>query len=1016
MKTAIFTIVSNNYLHFARTLFQSIKKASWEADLYCVIVDQEQLHAKELSNEFQMVSIDELSLPSHQEFTFKYSVLELNTAVKPWGMEFLLQKGYEEVLYIDPDICVFKQFTEVLEALRDQSDIVLTPHLLAPITDSCRPTELDIRRAGTYNLGFCAVKNTENVINFLNWWKGKLENDCVVDVERGVFVDQSWMDLVPGLFEKVLVLRHAGYNVAYWNISQRLLAQDVGGQWRANGDPLVFLHFSGFNPNNPQPFSKHQNRLTLADLGEAQILVGEYAKKLIDNGVNKYSSLKYGFGYFSDGTKISDLFRRAYLKSESLRLKLGSNPFGGGDHFSELIENNEFGMEITWAMHSLRDARPDLQRAFPLAGHSDVLAYWRWFLDEASSYFGDEIEQRHRDIFKKRLAFSGKYNSASRDLYNPAVERLNHIFLNMLGRPPSAHDKVIYVPQCEGVFSLLKVLVGVSISPESRGRERYLSRIKNTVLALLISTPHVAEMPVINIVSHKYFPSYSGIYPPDVDSNVQGLWCSDRVEIPLPRNSSGDLIIRGSYPPDLHLQANKESKVKLRIVLDGLEVYSENLPSSGEIDLEFADVPQGVKSLTIEVGSTFTPSAIGLNADNRALSWRVLTVRVGELELIEAGKPNPIYPISDLCKPAGVNIVGYVAAELGVGEAARSMARSATSVGLSYSIIDVGHQSTNQQNDRSAWADATADVYDIDVVYVNADQAPRTLDYLRDIKHGVEKFKVGYWHWEQPKLPERYLGSFVGLDEVWVPTSFVQEAISAISPVPVFKVPHAVEFSVNRKIGRSSFGIPENSYAILVMYDFHSYRYRKNPEAAIAAYRMLLNQRHTSLVIKTINADKYVEDYKALKDSVSDLPGVIFLDTVYSREMVYALEACCDCLMSLHRAEGYGLVLAEMMYLGKPVIATGWSGNMEFMNNMNSFPVNYSLQPLENTLGVYESGVNWAEPDVEHAAYFLGKLIDDPGLSSEIGKVAQHTMRSKFSPQVIGRKYVERLSLISARF
>ncbi|OOG81278.1 hypothetical protein B0E41_18515 [Hydrogenophaga sp. A37] len=366
----------------------------------------------------------------------------------------------------------------------------------------------------------------------------------------------------------------------------------------------------------------------------------------------------------------------------------------------------------------------------------------------------------------------------------------------------------------------------------------------------------------------------------------------------------------------------------------------------------------------------------------------------------------------------GLNLIGYLGAELGVGEAARSLAKASSSVGIPYSIIDVGYQTQNRQTDRSAWDQATPDHYPIDLIYVNADQTRATLAYLAGMNIESAKARIAYWHWEQPKLPEKYLGAFSGLDEIWTPTAFVQEAVSSISPIPVFKVPHCVSFTVNPQFTRASFGIPQDRFAALVMYDFHSYKFRKNPEAAIDAFRIAcMTQPSTkaTLIIKTINSIDYAEDYERLKQSVDDIEDVIFLDQVYSRDMLYGLEANCDCLISLHRAEGFGLGPAEMMFLGKPVIATGWSGNMEFMNTQNSFPVHYKLKPLEKSVGVYEAGQVWAEPDIEHAAYCLSMVFNDSHLRKSIGLQARETMLNQYNPKVVGEMYRRRLALIGAR-
>ncbi|NBS47510.1 MAG: glycosyltransferase, partial [Betaproteobacteria bacterium] len=242
---AIFTIVSNNYLHLARTLMQSVAQHHPEAKRYCVVVDADlgPAHALQAQGEFEVLALSQLGLPDGDDFLFQYTVLELNTAVKPWALAHLLAAGHAQAFYIDPDIHLYGAMREVVDLLDGGHDVVLTPHLLSPMTDALHPSELDIRRAGTYNLGFCAMRDTPNVRNYLHWWQGKLRRDCTVEVDRGIFVDQSWMDLVPGMFERVAVLRHAGYNVAYWNLAQRRVTQDAEGGRRVNGVPLVFFHF-----------------------------------------------------------------------------------------------------------------------------------------------------------------------------------------------------------------------------------------------------------------------------------------------------------------------------------------------------------------------------------------------------------------------------------------------------------------------------------------------------------------------------------------------------------------------------------------------------------------------------------------------------------------------------------------------------------------------------------------------------------------------------------------------------
>jgi glycosyltransferase involved in cell wall biosynthesis len=125
------------------------------------------------------------------------------------------------------------------------------------------------------------------------------------------------------------------------------------------------------------------------------------------------------------------------------------------------------------------------------------------------------------------------------------------------------------------------------------------------------------------------------------------------------------------------------------------------------------------------------------------------------------------------------------------------------------------------------------------------------------------------------------------------------------------------------------------------------------------------------------------------------------------------LESTCDCFVSLHRSEGFGLGLAEAMYQGKPVIGTDWSGNTDFMNAENSCPVRYSLERLDQSFGPYSKGQTWAEPDSDHAAWFMRRLVEDDSYRRRIAAAGQETIRSDYSPRAVGRRYLERLALIS---
>lgn len=372
-------------------------------------------------------------------------------------------------------------------------------------------------------------------------------------------------------------------------------------------------------------------------------------------------------------------------------------------------------------------------------------------------------------------------------------------------------------------------------------------------------------------------------------------------------------------------------------------------------------------------------------------------------------------------QPAGsdttsVNILGYFSRELGIGEAARSLARSCESAGIPVEPIDVGALFEAPAMAAAASILPRQRQLPIDILFYNADMMPAAARHLRALGHH-SGYRIGFWHWEQPVLPRRFHEAFAEVDEIWVPSRFVHEAIAPVAPVPVVTIPHAVEFAPTPGVSRADFGLPDDKCLVLVMYDFHSFQERKNPRAAVAAFRAAKTAEPSlGLVVKTINAGQHQRERHEIEETLRGVPDVTFIDAALTRQQTWDLEACCDILLSLHRAEGFGLILAEMMLLGKPVVATGWSANMDFMDESNSVPVAFALAPLPQPVGPYEAGIPWAEPDIDHAAAALRRLAADRDLAARLGRAASESIRRTLAPQVVGGRVRERLDVIRRWF
>jgi glycosyltransferase involved in cell wall biosynthesis len=225
---------------------------------------------------------------------------------------------------------------------------------------------------------------------------------------------------------------------------------------------------------------------------------------------------------------------------------------------------------------------------------------------------------------------------------------------------------------------------------------------------------------------------------------------------------------------------------------------------------------------------------------------------------------------------------------------------------------------------------------------------------------------------------------------------------------------HAIDPPIPAGDGRTRFNLPAGGFLFLFVYDFNSTQERKNPAAVIQAFRRAFpNGGPAGLVIKCQNAHRQPEDFAALEAELAGVPGVHLINRTVSRADVSALQQACDCFVSLHRAEGFGLGVAEAMFLGRPAIATNWSGPAEFVTPANGCPVDYRLVRLERDHGPYARGQTWADPDVDHAAHWMRQLVADEALCRRLGQQAAADIRRLFSPEAVGRRYARRLAAFS---
>ena len=323
--TALFTVCNIAYLHKALVLADSVSEhTGFKLNIF--LFDKKQdLSLKQDNLSIQW--IEDLDVPNFLHLSFRYDIIELSTALKPYLTLSLLEE-FTKVVFFDPDILLFSNIESIISDL-DQSSILLTPHYTTPQSDEISESDTGMMRFGSFNLGFFGIRKSDQSLAFLNWWSKRCIDLCFMESQFGLSTDQKWVSIAPCFFEDIKISFNLGYNVAAWNSWERELVRNKDGFYYVNNQfPLVFFHFSNFDINDPGYLNKrsfYEKGKVREDYNE----IGNIYKILHETKLHENSNLNnivYSFNFFSDGTYINPLLRLAY-SSVYDKLNHVKNPF-----------------------------------------------------------------------------------------------------------------------------------------------------------------------------------------------------------------------------------------------------------------------------------------------------------------------------------------------------------------------------------------------------------------------------------------------------------------------------------------------------------------------------------------------------------------------------------------------------------------------------------------------------------------------------------------------------------------
>jgi glycosyltransferase involved in cell wall biosynthesis len=363
----------------------------------------------------------------------------------------------------------------------------------------------------------------------------------------------------------------------------------------------------------------------------------------------------------------------------------------------------------------------------------------------------------------------------------------------------------------------------------------------------------------------------------------------------------------------------------------------------------------------------------------------------------------------------GVNVAGYFKGVMGVGEHARQLVAALRTQGVPIATTTLAPDAAPEDESLGEIGPELDDrrfAY-FNLLCANADTVPGVASQL-GAKFFGDRYTIGFWAWEVNTFPERFLGAFGHLDEVWVGSRHVRDAISPVAAVPVVAIPQPVSLPERAAEAAPPPGLPDG-FRFLFAFDYLSVFERKNPIAVVHAFRRAFEPGSGAvLILKAMNPGHDPDGHARLGEAIADHPDIHMIEERLPAAQRDGLMVAADCYVSLHRAEGFGYTLAEAMWLGKPVIGTGYSGNVDFMTAENSYLVDHELVPIGPGHEPYPPEGSWAQPDVEHAAKLMRGVFEDREEAARRGERAARDIRATHSPEVAGAAMLDRLRLVLA--
>lgn len=1027
------TVCTTNHVPFARALRESVRRHHDDALMVVVVVDARARHSVDPEGAVILTGADIFG-SDLDYYALKFNASELCCVAKPHALEYVLRNAPStRLVYLDSDIYLFAPLEAMLTRL-DRADFVITPHMFTPMPWPERfwerPSLGDVAHEGVFNAGMFALRRGEAAEQFVATWKSMVSAPgTFVSSENGGQTEQNAFNWLPCFADSVAILRDPSYNVAYWNLHERLLrsvsTEHGAPQFTVNGQPLVAFHFSGFPRTDRTLLTRHDRRRFAAYVLPAIDTLCEYYRERTAANDAGELGRDYPFAAFASGIPIDDRIRGIFRTHEDF-LRSDINPWtpeGESYYACALLSPIPYtGSMVPILLQKILALRPDV--LLPADTIFNPAPALQWFERHGVREYGyEELFERHRPAllsWRGAVFLTAVHEEWPRVLDGIAapLRRDRQAFITRLQavapeRPLEAMEyhalsaigplRQFLIDRPELRLMFPDLLFGdadafVDWLHEHQGREHFLpapvietfaAKAHGRALARVYSClarpdrwPATELWPLALVgeesdkLARSLLQSLRYSMEIDADDVLMFLWIME--EVPW-----AGLALTLELP--IHATRHPSSRSR--------EGQDQILAPALARDARLAAALAAYRAENPPVHDPFPPS------------YR--TSRMISVEAALNGYPPPSRFRAARSVASGVNVFGYHKSEIGLGRLSRGLVLALEAAGEPASRPILTNVKMDADLSPRDFARAWDAGYGTNVIVSYPHMRELILETIPDeVREGHRN--IACLAWEQRGGSPWWKAVYSAFDQVWALSDFAAESLTSVLGRKVHSVPCVVDPSAFPEAStRERHGLDPSETVFLFIFDANSSMVRKNPEAVVDAFRRAFGRDDRArLIIKASNGTSL--DHRAsmrrLMARIGGHPKIEVRTNHLSRNDLYGLISVCDSYVSLHHAEGFGYTCAEAMACGKPVIATGYSGNMQFMNDQNSYPTRYAEVESEVADGPFPRGSLWAEPDAGHAAELMRRVFECPEEAARKGALGRETILRELSPAAIGAR------------